>query len=392
MASDDAEEVDQLLTDLLKESEAGELPQDAHLLEPTTSLRRQALAPVRRKSLVQLGTPAIYGRQSPMGEGAHGKAYTVRDTLDKQDYILKVVPIAEDFDSVALEARIHAKLNHASVVKYVFAWAEGGMFNMLLENCGVELWECLPATDKRHLRMEWAKQIVEGMMHIHSRGVIHRDLNPWNVFINSANHAKIGDFGLSTEAKPGGDTHTGLASPGACPLDVSAIGSLYSAPELGSETPGYDCSADIYSLGTLLFAVFLDCKTQDDMITEVEKFSESRRQGGSLPACLSSMPADVRSVIVKCTKLDPRQRPSAATIAKGLGLTEEDKSPKSVDKSHSTKSDLADKVAPKPECTISESKSAKSDAAQRKLDPPTDIVTPGVSVPGTQSSNCCVVQ
>jgi serine/threonine protein kinase len=40
------------------------------------------------------------------------------------------------------------------------------------------------------------RQIVEGLAHIHSRGIIHRDLTPNNVFFDSRNDIKIGDFGL----------------------------------------------------------------------------------------------------------------------------------------------------------------------------------------------------
>ena len=42
------------------------------------------------------------------------------------------------------------------------------------------------------------REMVEGLTHIHQQGMIHRDLKPVNVFLDSNDHVKIGDFGLAT--------------------------------------------------------------------------------------------------------------------------------------------------------------------------------------------------
>lgn len=42
------------------------------------------------------------------------------------------------------------------------------------------------------------REIIEGLAHIHQQGMIHRDLKPVNIFLDSNDHVKIGDFGLAT--------------------------------------------------------------------------------------------------------------------------------------------------------------------------------------------------
>ena len=42
------------------------------------------------------------------------------------------------------------------------------------------------------------REILQGLNHIHEQGMIHRDLKPGNVLIDTNGHAKIGDFGLAT--------------------------------------------------------------------------------------------------------------------------------------------------------------------------------------------------
>lgn len=42
-------------------------------------------------------------------------------------------------------------------------------------------------------------QIIQAMIYIHSKNVIHRDIKPRNIFLGNNNEIKVGDFGLATK-------------------------------------------------------------------------------------------------------------------------------------------------------------------------------------------------
>ena len=167
-------------------------------------------------------------------------------------------------------------------------------------------------------RERWSRQLAGAVAHMHERGIVHRDLNPWNVFVvneGGKENVKIGDFGLSVRCAVG-DALSGEATAGAAPLDASAIGSLYSAPELGSDSYGH--SADVFSLGVTPFVIWAadpSKRTLDDVITAVEalhdtgKLDGSGKTGGFASECL------LAPLLERCASHDVPSRPTAAECA-----------------------------------------------------------------------------
>ncbi|CAH0551983.1 unnamed protein product [Brassicogethes aeneus] len=109
------------------------------------------------------------------------------------------------------------------------------------------------------------REIVEGLAHIHQQGMIHRDLKPVNIFLDSEDHVKIGDFGLATtDIKSRQNEHFTAKSPIESDRDrdntadeskTGAVGTaLYVAPEISLASKAiYNQKVDIYSLGVILF-------------------------------------------------------------------------------------------------------------------------------------------
>ena len=92
-----------------------------------------------------------------------------------------------------------------------------------------------------------ARLTASALAHAHERGVVHRDLKPWNVFVTPAGRVVLLDFGLArirlTAEQPISATRNGVP-----------LGTLgYMAPEQARGLDEVNASADVFSLGCVLF-------------------------------------------------------------------------------------------------------------------------------------------
>lgn len=96
------------------------------------------------------------------------------------------------------------------------------------------------------LKARIAVEVAFGMKHIHSLGMMHRDLKLENIMMNSVFHSKIIDFGLA---------HAGNLYDTVSSL-TKGIGTFsYMSPEMINEED-YNNKTDVFSYGILLFVLF----------------------------------------------------------------------------------------------------------------------------------------
>eukprot|EP01047_Picozoa_sp_COSAG01_P037856 COSAG01_NODE_3036_length_6689_cov_943.531715_1_plen_523_part_00 len=270
-----------------------------------------------------------------LGEGASGKAYLVQNSIDGRSYALKCVVASSSGctpNSLAVqnEARIHASLSHPCVVRYCYSWLDAAaangeptVFNLLMELCETDLWTCLeagPPTATAAMYCgrgdggapapssgatcsigwrecaQWSRSLVEALQYLHSQSVVHRDLNPWNVFVTVERQLKLGDFGMAVRHPVQPDASAeglrGWETPGAEPLGASAVHSLYSAPELGSDS--YGLRVDVFSAGMTLVAAWLAmCGPGPQDMDEVAGHIEAVRNAVGTAADDESSSSDV---------------------------------------------------------------------------------------------------
>uniref|UniRef100_A0A9J7Z1V2 Eukaryotic translation initiation factor 2-alpha kinase 1 n=1 Tax=Cyprinus carpio carpio TaxID=630221 RepID=A0A9J7Z1V2_CYPCA len=167
--------------------------------------------------------------------------------------------------------------------------------------------------DSEHA-LQILKKILEGVEYIHSRGIMHRDLKPRNIFLHGPEcHVKIGDFGLACQNIIM-DEHERLPSSSQASVNTdsahtSGVGTfVYAAPEQlkGSH---YDSKSDLYSIGVIAFELFQPFGTEMERVHTLEELRQSK-----IPNTLSKSWPLLAKYITLLTSTDPSERPSASQL------------------------------------------------------------------------------
>ena len=266
----------------------------------------------------RLGTElAGYRIERELGRGGMGVVYLAQDVGLHRPVALKVLAPelarSEGFRERFLrESELAAAIDHPNVIPiYAAGEAEGELFIAMRYVEGTDLRSLVSAqgalAPPRVGRI--VAQVAAALDAAHARGLVHRDVKPGNVLLDSDDHAYLCDFGLTKQA----GSISGLTATG------QLVGTIdYVAPELIEGKPA-DGRADLYSLGCLLYECLAGqppYRRDNDLATLWAHVQEPP------PPLPPGLPAGLDPIIAKALAKDPDARyQSGRELAEAVAAT-----------------------------------------------------------------------
>jgi serine/threonine-protein kinase len=247
----------------------------------------------------------------PLGSGGSGSVWLARDERNGLDVALKIVPReGKAAHRAEREAEAASRLRHERCLRAYGFGSDAGHVYIAYEYVGGRtLREAMRAGEFRDGQaVEAAAQILDGLAHAHSRGIIHRDVKPSNVLLAGEDgiSVRLLDFGLAQF-----DEAETLTAVGDVPGTLA-----YISPERlrGEEA----CAAsDVWAVGVLLWEALAG--KHPFWGVPLPQMAGTIESGcPPLQPERPDLPKRLLSAISHAVAHDPARRPPAAALAQEL--------------------------------------------------------------------------
>lgn len=253
-----------------------------------------------------------YEIRSMLGQGGMGAVYRARDqSLGRVVAVKERVPDPNGTEAGLKQARAQfrreaqtlAQLNHPNLPRiYDFFSLTGNEYIVMDLIEGQNLYTLVQSrgAQPEATVLNWARQLLEALIYLHARNVIHRDIKPHNLLLTPDDRVVLVDFGLvklfDTNHPSTLTLLRGVGTPEYAPLE-----------QYMREVGHTDVRTDIYALGATLFTL-LAGKPPLDVHARLLNPTESRTLRDVNP----NVTFNTEAIIEKAMGLYPHQRYQSA--------------------------------------------------------------------------------
>jgi eukaryotic-like serine/threonine-protein kinase len=240
-----------------------------------------------------------------IGGGGMADVYLADDTILDRKVAIKVLRLeyANDDEFIARfdrEAQSATSLSHPNIVTIYDVGEEDQILYMVMEYVdGMTLKEFIQRYGPIDVpeAIEIMKQITAAITHAHENGIVHRDIKPQNILIDTYGHIKVTDFGIAVALSATSLTQTN-----------SILGSVhYLSPEQargGMATK----KSDIYSLGIVFFEMLTGRLPFSGQSPVSIALKHLQSETPSVRRFSPDVPQSVENIVLKSTAKNPFHR------------------------------------------------------------------------------------
>ncbi|KAJ2358534.1 Protein kinase of the Mitotic Exit Network [Coemansia sp. RSA 2618] len=242
-----------------------------------------------------------------IGRGQFGAVYRALDLETGEMVAVKQISLAgqdtENMDDVMQEVDLLKSLSNPRIVRYygfvktdahlnlVMEFVENGSLSATLKSFG---------TFPERLVLAYAVKIIEGLIYLHARDVVHCDLKACNILTTKNGNTKLTDFGVSLNLK--------LRRPG----DESVVAGTpyWMAPEI-IQLEGACTASDIWSLGCTVIELLTGKPPYSGMMQMAALYRIVEDDHPPIPDGISE---ELKDFLLQCFRKEPTDRPTAAEL------------------------------------------------------------------------------